>query len=263
MRNEALRIGVFDSGLGGLTVVKALQDVMKGAELFYIADTKNAPYGEKSSQDILQFSLDITNYFIENYYINALVIACNTATSAAIATLREKFPALIIIGTEPAIKPALEKTETGHIGILATLATLQGDKYKKLVASLVNTNTIKLYEQACPGLVNHIENNTLHTVESLELLEQWLVPMRESKVDVIVLGCTHYPLAKEVILEVMQKEVILLDSSHAIAQRLLDLLKQIGHVNSGKGILTLLATGKIDSQMVQNIIDKPIKAISL
>ena len=125
MKNEELRIGVFDSGLGGLTVVRAVTEVIKGAELFYIADTKNAPYGEKTTEQILQYSLNITQYLIDNHQIDALIVACNTATSAAIKYLREQYPSLIIIGTEPGIKPAIEQTRTGKVGVLATLLHLK------------------------------------------------------------------------------------------------------------------------------------------
>ena len=160
-----LKIGVFDSGLGGLTVVQALASVICGAELYYVADTKYAPYGEKSKEQILQYSLDITNYFIKNHQIDALVIACNTATSAAIATLRETFLQLIIVGTEPALKPAIEQTKTGKVGVLATPATLKGDKYQDLVEKLSTQKELTLFEQASPGLVEHIEHGTLESQE--------------------------------------------------------------------------------------------------
>jgi glutamate racemase len=258
-----LKIGIFDSGLGGLTVVKALQDVIKGAEFFYIADTKHAPYGEKTLEQILQYSLHITQHFIDKHQINALVIACNTATSAAIEILRENYPELIIIGTEPAIKPAIEQTKTGRVGVLATPATLSGDKYQSLVEKLSSTKKVTLIERACPGLVEHIENGTLRSKESLKKLETWLSPMREAEVDTIVLGCTHYPLASKVIKEVMQIEVVLLDSSKAIAQRLLSLLTKSGHKNEGELTLKCYATGSIDKVFVKKLVKSPISLIIL
>ncbi len=263
MKSEALKIGIFDSGLGGLTVVQSMMQHIKGAKLFYVADTKHAPYGEKTPEQILQFSLALTHYFIENHQIDALVIACNTATSAAIATLREKFPKLIIVGTEPAIKPAIKQSTTGHIGVLATPATLKGDKYQNLVDRLSTQKEVRLYEQACPGLVEHIENNTLQSPESLTLLERWLAPMREANVDTIVLGCTHYPLAKEVIKEVMQREVVLIDSGDAIAKRVLDLSRKEGFQNQGSASVKLLTTGPIDKQIVNYLVNEPIETIVL
>jgi len=258
-----LKIGVFDSGLGGLTVVQALNQVIKGAELFYIADTKNAPYGEKTSEQILQYSLDISNYFIETYQIDALVVACNTATSVAINILRDKYPHLIIVGTEPAIKPAIEQTCTGKVGVLATPATLRGEKYQALVKTLSRTKKVEIFEQACPGLVQNIEKGTLQSKESLAMLETWLSPMRKADVDTIVLGCTHYPLASKVIKDVMQREVVLLDSSRAIAQRLSTLLLKIGHTNEGVLISKFYTTGSIDEAFVYKLVKSPIELIVL
>jgi len=254
--SKRVRIGIFDSGLGGLTVVKAISKVLKGANIFYIADTLHTPYGGKTPQQILQYSLDITQHLIDTHQIDALVVACNTATSAAIKELRITYPNLIIIGTEPAIKPAIEQTNTGKVGVLATPATLRGDKYQALVDKVSSDKNVKLYEQACPGLVEHIENNTLESKESIALLEKWLIPMREANVDTIVLGCTHYPIASENIKAIMQKEVILLDSSDAIAKYLVDLLIKARHKNEGKLEIFIHATGNINRQLIDKILNK-------
>ena len=258
-----LKIGVFDSGLGGLTVVQSLSKVIKGAELFYIADTNNAPYGEKTTEQILQYSLNITDYFIKNHKIDALVVACNTATSAAISTLRIKYPKLILVGTEPAIKPAIEQTTSGKVGVLATPATLRGDKYQLLVEKLSNTKKVELFEQACPGLVENIEKGTVESKKSISMLKMWLTPMREAGVDTIVLGCTHYPLASKVIKDVMQREVVLLDSGKALAQRLLTLLLKEGHKNEGKLVSKFYTTGHIDEKFVYRLVKSPIVFIVL
>jgi len=250
-----MKIGVFDSGLGGLTVVHSISQIIKGAELLYIADTLHAPYGEKTPEQILQHALDITQYLVDRYDIDALVVACNTATSAAIKVLREVYPDMIIIGTEPAVKPAIEKTKTGNVGILATPATLQGDKYQALVDKVVSNKEVTLYEQACPGLVEHIENDTLESLESLRLLEGWLSPMREANVDTIVLGCTHYPLASLVIEKIMQKKMILLDSGEAIAKHLLLQLEKKGHVNEGILKRNLFHTKSLNDSLVYKILD--------
>ncbi len=245
-----MRVGVFDSGLGGLTVVKAIQALIKGAELFYIADTAHAPYGEKTPAEILQYSIDITDYFIERHQIDALVIACNTATSAAVKTLREQYPELIIVGTEPAIKPAIEQTRTGNIGVLATPATLKGDKYQQLANDLASQKDVTLFEQACPGLVEQIEAGEIDHPQTYQMLEAWLHPMRENSVDTIVLGCTHYPLAADVIRKIMQKKVTLLHTGEAIAKRLLGLARERGHENRGDIRVTLYATGSLDHNAV-------------
>jgi len=249
-----MRVGVFDSGLGGLTILRAIVEQVHGVELFYLADTRYAPYGEKSPHEILQRTLAITEYFLSIHQIDALVIACNTATSSAISTLRHRYPQLLIVGTEPALKPAIEQTHTGAVGVLATPATLQGDKYQTLADTLSTHRPVTLYEQACAGLVEAIETNRLTTPQSLARLEGWLAPMRVGGVDTIVLGCTHYPLAKSVIAQVMQREVRLLDSGEAIAKRLLSLLEGVGHHNRGENRLYLYTTGKIDRAMVSRIL---------
>lgn len=250
-----MKIGVFDSGLGGLTVVQAMTQIVKGAELFYLADTKNAPYGEKTPEQILQYSLKITQYFIDTHQIDALIVACNTATSAAIGHLRLHYPSLIIIGTEPGIKPAIELTNTGKIGVLATPATLKGDKYQLLVNQLAFEKNVVLFEQACPGLVEQIEKGQMHGSITQMMLEGWLAPMRENSVDTIVLGCTHYPLVAEMIKKVMQKDLHLIHTGEAIAKRLLALGQEKGHKNEGELKITLYSTDKIDKHIVGHILE--------
>jgi len=255
-----VKIGVFDSGLGGLTVVQALTQVIKGAELFYIADTKHAPYGEKSPEQILRYSLDITNYFLKEYQIDVLIIACNTATSAAIQTIREQYPDLIVIGTEPGIKPAFEQTQTGKVGVLATPATLKGEKYQQLAGTLSAQKEVVLYEQACPGLVEQIEKGEIHTDKTREMLLSWLDPMKKNDVDTIVLGCTHYPLVSEVIEHVMERRLTLIHTGDAIAKRLLSLGEQTGHRNEGALKISLFSTANISNEIVHNIIGREIDA---
>ncbi|MDQ7047934.1 MAG: glutamate racemase [Sulfurovum sp.] len=250
-----MKIGVFDSGLGGLTVVQAMTKVIKGAEIFYVADTKNAPYGEKTADQILQYSLNITQYLIHTYQIEALILACNTATSSAIKHLRQKYPSLIIIGTEPGIKPAIALTKTGNIGVLATPATLKGNKYQTLVNTLSSTKDVALFEQACPGLVEQIEKGDADSIETKLLLEKWLIPMREKNVDTIVLGCTHYPLVAHVIEDIMHSKVKLIQTGHAIARHLLLLTESKGHRNVGDLSVTIYVTGELQVYLIDNILD--------
>jgi len=249
-----LKIGVFDSGLGGLTVVQALSQVIKGAEIFYIADTKNAPYGEKIEAQILQYSLDITQYFIDKHHIDALIIACNTATSAAIKVLRDTYPELILIGTEPGIKPAIEQTQTGKVGVLATPATLKGDKYQQLASTLAIQKNVTLFEQACPGLVEQIEKGEIKSLKTKEMLEKWLAPMRKNGVDTIVLGCTHYPLVCDMIEEVMARSLNLIHTGEAIAQHLLTLAEKKMHNNMGELTINLYYTGSLNKNIVNTLL---------
>ncbi len=249
-----LKIGIFDSGIGGLTVVKSITRVIKGADIFYIADTKNAPYGEKTPKQILEYSLNISRHLIENHNIDALIIACNTATAFAISAIREKYPSIIIIGTEPGIKPAIEATSIGKIGVLATPATLSGDKYQTLCSKLSYKKDIEFFEQACHGLVEQIEKGEINTVKTRELLKSWLLPMSKSGVDTIVLGCTHYPLVEEVIQNIMKNRVEIIHTGDAIANYLLLLTEKKGHINSGNLSLFIYKTGDIKKEMILKIL---------
>lgn len=249
-----MKVGVFDSGLGGLTVVNAITQIFKGAEIFYIADTNAAPYGHKSQKQILEHSFEITQYLIDVHHIDALIVACNSATSAAIKELRKRFSSLIVIGTEPGIKPAISMTHTGHVGVMATQATLDGEKYQLLVDQLATKKSVTLYEQACPGLVEQIESGNIESEKTIQMLEQWLFPMRMNGVDTIVLGCTHYPLVSKMIEKVMKKPVCLIETGAAIANRLKNLSVENGHENDGELKVHVYSTGDINITMVNTIL---------
>ncbi len=246
---------MFDSGLGGLTVLEAIQKVFKGAELFYIADTAYAPYGEKTVEQILDRCDNITRYLLETHAIEALIVACNTATSAAIKHLREKFPFLIVIGTEPGIKPAILNTKTAQVGVLATPATLKGDKYQLLVNELSNIKQVTLHEQACVGLVEQIEKGETNSEKTFHMLEKWLKPMKDNHVDTIVLGCTHYPLVDDLIIKIMGNDITLIETGDAIAKRLLLLSEAKGHINKGALEIHVCYTGEINHQMIEKILN--------
>jgi glutamate racemase len=248
-----LKVGVFDSGLGGLTVVSAIIDIFNGADIIYIADTAYAPYGEKLPKQILTRCVILTEFLIKEHQIDALIVACNTATSAAIKTLREQFKNLIIIGAEPGIKPAIESTKSNSIGVLATPATLQGDKYQLLVNDLSSIKEVKLFEQACPGLVSQIEKGEISNSKTIDMLNLWLKPMRENAVDTIVLGCTHYPLVGPAIKDIMAREINLIHTGPAIANRLKDLSINQGHINKGKLDISIFYTGEINMNMIDSI----------
>ncbi len=258
-----MRIGVFDSGLGGLTIVKTMIHHLCGAEIIYIADTANAPYGEKTKEQILAYSLQVTRYLISHHRVDALVVACNTATSAAIAELRATYPDLIIVGTEPGLKPAISHSITKNVGVLATPATLGGEKYKALVSMLSQHYQVHVFEQPCPGLVQQIEAGETDTPKTLSMLEEWLAPMRDANVDTIVLGCTHYPLVKNAIEKVMRRPISFIDSAEGVTKRLIHLLSEKGYPLKGKTPLSLFATGPIDPHMVQSILGENFRVAVL
>lgn len=250
-----MKVGVFDSGLGGLTVVQALVKSLKDLEIFYIADTLFAPYGEKSKEEILKRSLNITSYLISKYQIEALIVACNTATSAAIKYLREKFPDLIVIGTEPGIKPAMQTTLSKNIAVLATPATLNGEKYQELLKSLSITHEINVYGQACKGLVEQIESGKVSHIDTHRMLENWLSPMKERNVDTIVLGCTHYPLVSNIIKDIMGENIKLIETGEAIAKRLESLSSLKINNESIEFKIIIFYTGEIKKDMINMILE--------
>ena len=249
-----LTIGVFDSGLGGLTVVQEMRKLIKGAKLYYLADTKHAPYGDKTQAEILDYSLHITQYFLDHYAIDALIIACNTATSAAISTLRERFPELVIIGAEPGVKPAIEQSITKKVGVLATKATLDGGKYKHLAETLSSKHAVSLFEQSCVGLVEQIEKGETESPKTRAMLWQWLEPMQAASVDMIVLGCTHYPMVAALIEELMHHKVTLVHTGEAISLRLLSLLEAKGHENHGALEIHVCHTSTINKHMITQLL---------
>jgi glutamate racemase len=251
-----MRIGVFDSGLGGLTVLRSLMRHIPEVDYVYLADTAWAPYGEKHHDRIRHRSEEIARYLLMRYRIDGLVVACNTATSAAINHLRKLFSDLPIVGTEPGIKPAFERTRTHHVGILATPATLAGDKYQILSDRLYRHSDVVLHEQACPGLVEQIEAGRIDAPETEAMLTRWLTPMREAGVDTIVLGCTHYPLAGDAIRRIMGAEVTLIETGDAIARRLRDLIVDALQPKKDLSQTSLLTTGALDRDAVERILGR-------
>ncbi len=182
-------IGIFDSGVGGLSVFKEIIKILPNEDIIYFADSKNNPYGNKSTNEIIKLSKKITEFLLsENCKI--IVIACNTATSKAINILRQNYN-INFIGMEPATKPAALNTKTGNIAVLATKGTLESKKFKKTKSEYASN--VNVYTTIGKGLVKIVENNEINTKKSKNLLQQYIEPMIKNKVDQIVLGCTHYP----------------------------------------------------------------------
>jgi glutamate racemase len=208
-------IGIFDSGVGGLTVWKTLLDKFQEESFIYFADSKNCPYGNKTEEVITDLSENIIDFLIHKN-CKLIVIACNTATSASIKLLRSKY-SIPIIGIEPAIKPASFLSITGNVGVLATKGTVNGNHFKNTSEKFAkNTNVIT---QIGFGLVDQVENNLIDTEETLGLLKKYIEPMIEAQVDYIVLGCTHYPLLTNQINQITGGKINLLEPSEAIAKQ--------------------------------------------
>ena len=209
-------IGIFDSGVGGLTVANAISLLLPDETIFYIGDTARIPYGNKSKDDIEKFSLEMTKFLLDKD-CKAIVIACNTASAYALEAVRNTYPDIPVIAMEPAVKPAIEQSKTGAIGVLATLGTLKSDRYSHLKDKF--GQGIQILENPCLGLVDNIEAGKWNDPETILLLETILKPMVVAQVDHIVLGCTHYPIVIPLIANIMGDSVQLVNPAPAIAKQ--------------------------------------------
>jgi len=209
-------IGVFDSGVGGLSVLHEIRRELPNEDLLYVADSGHAPYGDKSAQVIEERSIAIVEFLISQH-AQAIVVACNTATGVAIKTLRTRFW-IPIIAMEPAVKPAAAHTRSGVIGVLATSRTIASDNFAKLHERF--GADVKILMQACPGLVEQVEAGKLRDDKTRALIEQFVLPLLDQGVDTLVLGCTHYPFLAPLIREIAGATVTVIDPSAAIAREL-------------------------------------------
>lgn len=207
-------IGVFDSGVGGLSVLHEIRRELPGEDLLYVADSGHAPYGDKSTQLIEARVIAIVEFLVSQR-AKAIVVACNTATGVAIQLLRSRFP-VPIIAMEPAVKPAAAHTQSGVIGVLATSRTIASDNFAKLHERF--GADVKILMQACPGLVEQVEAGDLSGDKTRALIEQYVEPLLEQGADTIVLGCTHYPFLAPLIQEIAGQTVTVIDPSSAIAR---------------------------------------------
>jgi glutamate racemase len=237
---------VFDSGVGGLSVLRALLDELPGVRFIYVADSAYAPYGERTVAEITERSERITAWLRQTHHIDALVVACNTATALAIDSLRATHPDLPIVGVEPALKPAAATSRTRHIGVLATRGTLNSERFARLRTQLESTapNPVHFICQPCDGLADAIERGDLQTLQTLcERYVQALGDQAPGDMDTVVLGCTHYPFAAGVLAQLLGPDVALVDTGVAVARRTRDVLNLPGSVNTKTTPPTLLSTG--------------------
>jgi glutamate racemase len=224
-------VGIFDSGVGGLSVLRHVRAQLPHEHLLYFADSGFAPYGDKPEQVIAERVLAVAAYLVE-CDAKALVVACNTATVAAIALLRQRYPNLPIVGVEPGLKPAATATRNGKIGVLATEATLAGEKFQLLRAQIAAATKAEFLLQPCNGLADQIELGELDSDATTAMLERYIVPLLQQGADTLVLGCTHYPLVQasieQVIARTTDRDVALVDTGDAVARQLARLLQATG-----------------------------------
>lgn len=214
-----VHIGVFDSGLGGLSVLKALRQAVPHARLSYLADSGHAPYGERDAEFVTERTRRAAR-FLRERGAQLLVIACNTATAAAVNPLRAELAGWPIVGIEPGIKPALGLTRNGHVGVMATRGTLHSERFAALQATLMaEAPQLRFHMQACVGLAQAIEQHPLDSAAVAEVIARHTAPLREAGCDVVVLGCTHYPLVAPRIQANLAPGVQLVDTLQAVARR--------------------------------------------
>lgn len=235
-------IGIFDSGVGGLSVLNHIHQLLPHENLLYIADSGHAPYGCQAESYIEQRSRVITEHLLTQG-AKAIVIACNTATASIIEKFREQY-GVPFIGVEPGIKPALEITKNNNVGIMATSGTLSSERYNELSQRF--GEAVNLYHQACPGLADQVESGLLDTPETISLLEKYLSLLIAKQVDTIVLGCTHYSFLRSSIQKIINDSIHLIDTSQAIAEQLVRVLQQDAlQRTSGGGNIAYFTTGSI------------------
>lgn len=215
MQTAAAPIGVFDSGVGGLSVLRELRSLMPAEDFIYFADSAHCPYGGKPHSAILARSVAITEELLAAG-CKLIVVACNTATIAAVEHLRANYP-VPFVGMEPAVKPACALTRSGVVGVLATGAALAGEKFHRLVAE--HASGVRVITQPCPGLVECVESGELDGPRVHSLVERYLEPLRAAGADVLVLGCTHYPFLRPLIQRLAGPSVQLLDTGAAVARQ--------------------------------------------
>lgn len=246
-------IGVFDSGVGGLSVLRAMRALMPNENVIFFGDQGHVPYGPRPLEEVRAFSVAITRWLLDEG-AKLIVVACNTASAAALKYLRETFPDVKFVGMEPAVKPAAETTRTGRVGVLATPATFQGALYASVVERFANGVT--LLQDTCPGLVQEIEKGNLDGEATRRILDAALRPMLENNIDTVVLGCTHYPFVIPLVERICGESVRVIDPAPAAARQAERLLEADGTRNPSaqRGRVRFYTSG--DAAAVESLLPK-------
>jgi glutamate racemase len=233
-------VGIFDSGVGGLSVLKAVRAVRKDVCIRYVADQANVPYGPRPLEEVRGFASGIAKFLISERAA-LVVVACNAASAAALYSLREDFPDTPFVGMEPAVKPAATQSISGVVGVLATPATFQGKLYASVIERFAAN--VKVLTSDCPGLVQRIEQGDLDGPATRSILEQALGPMMDAGADTIVLGCTHYPFVIPLVQSIVGTRAKVIDPSPAVARQVDKILKENGQPTETCGETLLFTTG--------------------
>ncbi|ADJ63056.1 glutamate racemase [Herbaspirillum seropedicae] len=262
-------IGIFDSGIGGLSVLRHIHAALPREQLLYFADSGYAPYGDKTEAQIVERSLAIASFLLEQR-VKALVVACNTATAAAIQAIRTRWPQLLVVGIEPGLKPAAQLTRSRTVGVLATRSTLASQRFALLQAQMQAQYQVRYLPQACVGLVDLIEKGELHSPATVQLLERYLAPLLEQGADTLVLGCTHYPFVRPAIESVCKSLVgetpDIIDTGQAVTRQLQRLL-EAGQLQTGAASGSLAGFTTASRSTLENAfrgllkLDPPVQAL--
>lgn len=239
-------IGMFDSGFGGLTVARALIDLLPHESLVYLGDTGRYPYGPRSLHEVAGFAHEITRELVHARGVKMVVVACNTAAAAALAELQEAFDVPIVGVIEPGVRALIQTSETGRVGVIGTVGSVNSGAYQSAVA--LESSTVDLCAVACPGFVEFVERGEFDSEQVHVLAEALLAPALEAKVDALLLGCTHYPYLARTIADVMGRDVVLVSSADETAFEVRRLLIDLGMQSgaSGSGSATFITTGDLD-----------------
>lgn len=245
-------IGIFDSGVGGLTIYEEIHRLLPHENIIYLADSKNAPYGEKSKEEIIDISVKNTEFLL-SHDCKLIVVACNTASTNAVKFLRENYN-VPFIRVQPAIKPAALNSKTKVVGILATKSTLKSELLYE--TSQRFAQGVEVVEKVGEGLVGLIESGKMHSPEMTDLLNKHIQPMLEKNIDHLVLGCTHYPFLTDQINQIVGDQVEIIDSGEAIARQTKVILQEENLINPQSGEINRLFYTNKDPQVMQKILDE-------
>jgi glutamate racemase len=243
-------IGMFDSGFGGLTVARALIDLLPGEDLVYIGDTGRYPYGSKPLDEVRSHALELGHSLVDDLDVKAVVVACNTATAAAIDDLREQLPVPVIDVVGPGASALVRVSRSGRVGVIGTVGTISSGAYPLAVAEAASNvgASVELASAACPGFVEFVERGQTTGDEVMVLAERLLAPVRSAGVDTLLLGCTHYPFLARTIADVMGPDVVLVSSADETAFAARDRLGELGLLREGSAVgrHRFLSSGDVD-----------------
>jgi glutamate racemase len=235
---------VFDSGFGGLTVLRALQDVLPSEDFVYVGDTARYPYGPRDREEVVRFSLEIAESLASEFGVKMVVVACNTASAQALGELRERLHVPVVGVIEPGVRATVAVTRTGHVGVIGTVGTIGSGAYQRAFARFPN---ITVEAVACPGFVEFVERGRTDGAEVRILAERLLAPLKSSGIDSLLLGCTHYPFLARVISDVLGRGVILVSSADETAFEVARLLEEAGAKRErGQGTTLYFSSGDPD-----------------